>query len=92
MQTLTKYTISFDVNTSYVLGDQSKTVDDLSIDSNWIKQKVIDNKESIFLISSAPNTYNWNSNIVINSINKDSINKSLSFELVLKNSNDQGTQ
>ena len=80
------YSIVFkETTSSYALGDSTTLPS--SIDSQWIKNKIIDNKNSIFSISNEPANFDWNNNLSIGSINPNNSNGQLSFNCTLKKSN-----
>lgn len=81
--------IQNNTNNTFAYGDGSKLVSDQSIDENWVKQKVIRNKNNMFSNKNAnnlPSAYDWEQNITIKNLSKDENNKSLSFQLNLANS------
>ncbi len=83
------YSIVFNNNSSsYRLGDS--TILPSSIDGEWIKNKIIDNKNSIFSISNEPANFDWSNNLSISNINADDSNGELSFNCSLYKSNQNG--
>ena len=81
--------IQNNINNTFAYGDGSKLVSDQSIDEEWVKQKVIRNKNNIFSNKNAnnlPSAYDWEQNITIKNLSKNENNKSLSFQLNLANS------
>ena len=81
--------IENNANNTFAYGDGSKIVSDQSIDEEWVKQKVIRNKNNIFSNKNAnnlPSVYDWEQNITIKNLSKNQNNKSLSFQLDLANS------
>lgn len=81
--------IQNNTNNTFAYGDGSKLVSDQSIDEEWVKQKVIRNKNNIFSNKNAnnlPSAYDWEQNITIKNLSKNQNNKSLSFQLNLANS------
>ena len=81
--------IQNNTNNTFAYGDGSKLVSNQSIDEEWVKQKVIRNKNNIFSNKNAnnlPSAYDWEQNITIKNLSKNQNNKSLSFQLNLANS------
>ena len=86
------YSVSFKQTTSFNYGDNSKLVNDSSINEDWIKNKIIDNKYYIFEIpSTLPLNFDWTTNIIISNIQRDDNNHSITFTLTLNNANEQGS-
>ncbi len=86
-----QYSVSFKNTNSFNFGDYSKLASDSSINEAWIKAKIIDNRELIFNIPlSLPSDFDWNSNILISSIVSNDQDCSLTFNLTLLNSNQNG--
>ncbi len=83
--TIASYSIVFSSDTSFAFGDSSKLVS--SIDVTWIKNQVITKKNEIFQINGQlPDTFNWNNNLQISLLNKDTASGLISFEATLLNS------
>ena len=83
--TINKYSMSFKTSSTYSFGDKSLLPS--NIDSEWIKNKIIENKNSIFSISNEPTNFDWNNNLSISSINANNSNGELSFNCYLYKSN-----
>ena len=80
------YSIVFKDTTSYAFGDN--TILPSNVNSQWIMNKIIDNKNSIFSISNEPANFDWRNNLSISSINPNNSNGQLSFNVTLNSATD----
>ncbi len=79
--TINKYSMSFKTSSTYNFGDKSLLPSD--INNEWIKTKVIENKNSIFSIRNEPANFDWNNNLSISGVNANNSNGELSFNVTL---------
>ncbi len=80
------YSISFNSKSSFEFGDQNKLPS--TIDVDWIKNKIIEQKNEIFVLNNVSTSFDWKSNLVINSINPNDNNGELNFNVTLLKSSD----
>ncbi len=76
----------------YSYGDTSKLASDNSINEQWIKQVVLDQKDNIFDYrrTPPPDNFDWEQNVEITNLKKDDTNRSVTFNLILNNANNDG--
>ncbi len=84
------YSISFNSKSSFEFGDQNKLPSD--IDVEWIKNRIIECKEQIFILNNVPSNFDWNSNLSINSISSDDSNGELTFNVSLSKASNSSSQ
>ncbi len=82
-----QYVISFTSQDSFDLNLPTLEVNDKSIESEWIKTKVIENKDNIFKITTEDSNYIddafFSKNISIDDIQRDQENGTISFNCIL---------
>ena len=77
------YVITFQQTNTFSFGDKNLDVNDDSIDETWIKKKVIDNNDQIFVIDDKNNNFKWDDNVIVSNIEKYS--NELTFNVKLNN-------
>ena len=77
------YVITFQQTNTFSFGDKNLDVNDDSIDETWIKKKVIEKKDQIFVIDDKNNNFNWDDNVIVSNIEKYS--NELTFNVKLNN-------
>ena len=77
------YVITFQQTNTFSFGDKNLDVNDDSIDETWIKNKVIEKNDQIFVIDDKNNNFNWDDNVIVSNIEKYS--NELTFNVKLNN-------
>lgn len=77
------YVITFQQTNTFSFGDKTLDINDDSINETWIKNKVIEKNDQIFVIDDKNNNFNWNENVIVSNIEKYS--NELTFNVKLNN-------
>ncbi len=84
------YSITFKSQKTYPYGDLSYKP--TTINNLWIKDKVMEKKDSIFTINGTlPQGYDWDNNLIIKITNQDDKKGRVGFSATLKNANSKNT-
>lgn len=77
------YVITFQKTNTFSFGDKNLDVNVDSINETWIKKKVIEKKDQIFVIDDKNNNFDWDDNVIVSNIEKYS--NELTFNVKLNN-------
>ena len=81
------YSIQFNNQSTYDFGDSNILASNSSINETWIKNKLIEHKNDVFQINNSQNisSFDWNKNLIIDSVQPDDNNGTLNFNVSLQN-------
>ncbi len=86
------YNIDFKQESEFGYGIYNKIASDQSVNVDWVKNRVIDNKNDFFKIPpTIPINFDWNSNVIIENLQASDNDRWITFTLKLNNANNSGT-